>query len=124
MSAVARNVRRLAVLPGIVALRPRIRAVSWDVYQRVAQNEHEVQKFGEFGGNRRQGGGRSAASRWGMQTRTHGERNHPVDELGRKAAVAVEDVASDEVVRGALAEGRDAWIPRKQAVQQIHQREV
>ena len=40
--------------------------------------------------------------------RTEREGDGPVDELAGEAAVAVEDVAPEEVLRGALTEGRKA----------------
>ena len=43
-----------------------------------------------------------------IRIRTEREGDRPVDELAGEAAVAVEDVALDEVLRGALAEGGQA----------------
>lgn len=45
-------------------------------------------------------------TRWVL---THREGDYPVDELARQTAIAIHDVARDEVLRGALPEGRDAW---------------
>lgn len=41
------------------------------------------------------------------KVRTEADGDGPVDELARKPAVAVEDVAGDEALGGALAEGRE-----------------
>ena len=44
--------------------------------------------------------------------RTDGEGDDPVRELRGEAAVAVEDVAAEHVLRGALAEGGDGCVWR------------
>ena len=41
--------------------------------------------------------------------RTEGEGDDPIRDLRGETAVAVEDVATDHVLRGALAEGGDSW---------------
>ena len=101
MLAVAtRDVSRLAVLPRVVTLRPRIRAVAYQ--KRGIMSVLILRELWQ----QRKGGG---VVHMRNCRRTECEGDSPVDELAGEAAVAVEDVAPEEVLRGALTEGRKAW---------------
>ena len=102
--AVARNVGGLAVLPLVVAPRPGVNAVACNTHQYTGQTNERYETEDDFGGS---GRGRARIRKKTQWRRTEREGNGPVEEVLGEAAVAVEDVALDEVVGGPLPEGRD-----------------
>ena len=107
--AVACDVGRLAVLPRVVLLRPRVHGVAYNVVYR---NQREIHKekgcYTPKEGSEAEGLGEGRKGHVIRRVRTEREGDRPVDELAGEAAVAVEDVVLEHVLRGALPEGREA----------------